>query len=161
MSLESAVDLVKSLEACEHVALEKPFSLQSHRSYQESSDEVQDLKQMIADLNRAISNTGLMRDNRRQSKVNNGSLCFNCGLVKLLVRVQAKHQSQTYVEQQTFKQAKTDRNVSVQCEMKVNQSEVCWFVNCVIFNVTAKLLVDSGASISMINTKLPYFKMLH
>ena len=38
--LESAVDLVRSLEACEHVALVKPFSSQSHRSYQESSDEV-------------------------------------------------------------------------------------------------------------------------
>ena len=72
LSLESAVDLVRSLEACEHVALEKTFSSQSHRSYQESSDEVQDLKQMIADLSRAVSNTGLMRDNRRQSDVNNG-----------------------------------------------------------------------------------------
>ena len=31
--LESAVDLVRSLEACEHVALKKPFSAQSHWSY--------------------------------------------------------------------------------------------------------------------------------
>ena len=80
LSLESAVDLVRSLEACEHVALEKPFSAQSHWSYQESSDEIQDLKQMVADLSRAVSNTGLMRDNRRQSDMNNGPLCFNCGL---------------------------------------------------------------------------------
>ena len=80
LSLESAVDLIRSLEACEYVALKKPFSAQSHRSYQESSDEVQDLKQMIADLSRAISNTGLMRVNHRQSDVNNGPLCFNCGL---------------------------------------------------------------------------------
>ena len=78
LSLESAVDLVRSLEACEHVALEKPFSSQSHRSYQESSDEVQDLKQLIADLSRAVSNTGLMRDNRRQSDVN-GRLWPSCG----------------------------------------------------------------------------------
>ena len=86
LSLESAVDLVRSLEACEHVALEKPFSAQSHRSYQESSDEVQDLKQMIADLSRAVSNTGLMRNNRRQSDVNNGPLCFNCGLIGHIAR---------------------------------------------------------------------------
>ena len=45
-------------------------------------------------------------------------------------------------------------DASVQGGMKVNQSEVRWFVNCVIFNVTAKLLVDSGASISMIDVKL-------
>ena len=45
-------------------------------------------------------------------------------------------------------------DASVQGGMKVNQSEVRWFVNCVIFNVTAKLLVDSGASISMIDIKL-------
>ena len=87
LSLESAVDLVRSLEACEHVALEKPFSSQSHRSYQESSDEVQDLKQMIADLSRAVSNKGLMRDNRRQSDVNNGPLCFNCGLTGHIARL--------------------------------------------------------------------------
>ena len=99
LSLESAVDLhvVRSLEACEHVALEKPFSSQSHRSYQESSDEIQDLKQMIADLSRAVfkfkfqicpavSNTGLMRDNRRQSDVNIGPLCFNCGLTGHIAR---------------------------------------------------------------------------
>ena len=86
LSLESAVDLVRSLEACEHVALEKPFSSQSHRSYQESSDEVQDLKQMIADLSRAVSNIGLMCDNRRQSDVNNGPLCFNCGLTDHIAR---------------------------------------------------------------------------
>ena len=48
---------------------------------------------------------------------------------------------------------------SVQGGMKVNQSEVCRFVNCVIFNVTAKLLVDSGASISRL--MLNYFKKLH
>ena len=45
-------------------------------------------------------------------------------------------------------------DASVQGGMKVNQSEDRWFVNCVIFNVTAKLLVDSGASISMIDVKL-------
>ena len=84
LSLESTVDLVSSLEACEHVAHEKP--LQSHWSYQESSDEVQDLKQMIADLSRAVSNTGLVRDNRRQSDVNNGPLCFNCGLTGHIAR---------------------------------------------------------------------------
>ena len=56
LSLESAVDLVRLLEACEHVALEKPFSAQSHLSYQESSDEIQDLKQMVADLSRTVSN---------------------------------------------------------------------------------------------------------
>ena len=81
-----AVDLVRLLEACKHVALKKPFSAQSHRSYQESSDENQDLKQMIADLSRAVSNTGLMRDNRRQSDVNNGPLCFNCGLTGHIAR---------------------------------------------------------------------------
>ena len=86
LSLKSAVNLVRSLEACEHVALEKPLSSQSHRSYQESSDEVQDLKQMIADLSRAVSNTGLMRDNRRQSDVNNGPLCFDCGLTGHIAR---------------------------------------------------------------------------
>ena len=84
LSLESAVDLVRSLKACEH---EKPFSAQSHRSYQESSNEIQDLKQMIADLSRAVSNTGLMRDNRRQSDVNNGPLCFNCGLTSHIARL--------------------------------------------------------------------------
>ena len=86
LSLESALDLVRSLEACEHVALEKPFLSQSHRSNQESSDEVQDLEQMIADLSRAVSNTGLMRDNHRQSDVNNGPLCFNCGLTGHIAR---------------------------------------------------------------------------
>ena len=45
-------------------------------------------------------------------------------------------------------------DASVQGGMKVNQFEVHWFVNCVIFNVTAKLLVDSGARISMIDVKL-------
>ena len=45
-------------------------------------------------------------------------------------------------------------DASVQGGIKVNLSEVRWFVNCVIFNVTAKLLVDSGASISMIDVKL-------
>ena len=86
LSLESAVDLVRSLKACEHVGLEKLFSSQSHRSYQESSDEVQDLKQIIADLSRAVSNTGLVRDNRRQSDVNNGFLCFNCGMTGHIAR---------------------------------------------------------------------------
>ena len=86
LSLESAVDLVRSLKACEHVALEKPLSSQSHQSYQESSDEIQDLKQMVADLSRVVSNTGLMRDNRKQSDVNNGSLCFNCGLTGHIAR---------------------------------------------------------------------------
>ena len=86
LSLESAVDLVRLLEACEHVALETPFSSQSHRSYQESSDEVQNLKQLVADWSRAVSNTGFMRDNRRQSDVNNGPLCFNCGLTGHIAR---------------------------------------------------------------------------
>ena len=86
LSLESAVDLVRSLEPCEHVALEKPFSAQSHRSYQESGDDIQDLKKMIADLSRAVSNTGFMHDNRRQSHVNNGPLCFNCGLTGHIAR---------------------------------------------------------------------------
>ena len=45
-------------------------------------------------------------------------------------------------------------DASVQGGMKVNQSEVHWFVNCVIFNVTVKLLVDGGESISMIDVKL-------
>ena len=35
---------------------------------------------MVADLSRAVSSTRLMHDNRRQSDVNNGPLCFNCGL---------------------------------------------------------------------------------
>ena len=63
---------------------------------------------------------------------------------------------QTYVEQQTFKLTRADwiTDASVQGGMKVNKSEIRWFVNCVIFNVTAKLLVDSGASISMIDVKL-------
>ena len=86
LSFESAVDLVRLLEACEHVALEKPFSAQFHRLYQESGDEIQDLKQMVADLSRAVSNTGLMRDNRRQSDVNNGSLCINCRLTGYIAR---------------------------------------------------------------------------
>ena len=57
---------------------------------------------MIADLSRAVSNTGLMRDNRRQSDVNNGPLCFTCGLTGLLlVRVQAKHQRDSNVRRTT------------------------------------------------------------
>ena len=58
LSLESAIDLVRPLEACEHVVLEKPFSAQSHQLYQESGDEIQDLKQMIADLSLVVSNAG-------------------------------------------------------------------------------------------------------
>ena len=84
--LESAIDIVRPLEACEHVVFEKPFSAQSHQLYQESGDEIQDLKQMIADLSRAVSNASLMGDNRRQSDVNNGSLCFNCGLAGHVAR---------------------------------------------------------------------------
>ena len=45
-------------------------------------------------------------------------------------------------------------DASVQDGMKVNQFEARWFVHCIIFNVIAKLLVDSGASISMIHVKL-------
>ena len=45
-------------------------------------------------------------------------------------------------------------DASVQGGIKVNPSKVRWFVHCVVFNVTAKLLVDSGASTSMIDIKL-------
>ena len=45
-------------------------------------------------------------------------------------------------------------DASVRGGMKVNQSEVRWFVNCVIFNLTAKLLVGSGACISIIDVQL-------
>ena len=45
-------------------------------------------------------------------------------------------------------------DASVQGGTKVNQSEVRWFVNCIAFNVTVRLLVDGGASKSMIDIKL-------
>ena len=41
---------------------------------------------MIEDLSRAVSNIGLMLDNRRQSDLNNGPLCFNCGLTGHIAR---------------------------------------------------------------------------
>ena len=36
----------------------------------------------------------------------------------------------------------------------VHESEFCWFVDCVVFGVSVKFLVDSGASISMLTIKV-------
>ena len=88
--------------------------------------------------------------------VNNGPLCFNCGLTGHIARSCPGKTSEGFKRTSNNKLTRTDRmtDASVQGGMKVNPSEVRCFVNCVIFNVTAKLLVDSGARISMIDVKL-------